>query len=77
MCAEFNYLSNAALHDFLSLFVKKLERYKQTFWVFKLGEKMAKNVWGQPSPDYLEKLYESMPRIMQAVVDAQEGHTKY
>ena len=38
---------------------------------------MAKNVWGQPTPDYLEKLYKSMPGIMQAVVDAQEGHTKY
>ena len=40
-------------------------------------KKIAKKVWRQLSPDYLEKLYESMPRRMQAVADAQGGHTKY
>ena len=34
---------------------------------------MKKKVWRQLSPDYFEKLHKSMPRIMQAVVDAQEG----
>ena len=43
----------------------------------KFGKKMAKKLWRPLSPDYIEKLYESMPRILQAVVDAQEGHTKY
>ena len=28
LCTEFNDLSNAALHDFLFLFVQKLERYE-------------------------------------------------
>ena len=42
-----------------------------------MGKKMGKKAWRQLSPDNLEKLYESMPRSMQAVVDAQEGHTKY
>ena len=27
--------------------------------------------------NYLNKLYESMPRRMKAVVEAREGHTKY
>ena len=43
----------------------------------KLGKKMARKVWRQMSLDYSEKLCESMPRSMQAVIDAQEGHTKY
>ena len=34
-------------------------------------------VWNKITPAYLQSLYESMPRQMQAVVDAQGGHTKY
>ena len=40
-------------------------------------EKIARKVWRQVTPDYLEKLYESMPRQMEAVIQAQGGHTKY
>ena len=40
-------------------------------------KKIARKVWRQVTPDYLEKLYESMPRQMEAVIQAQGGHTKY
>ena len=40
-------------------------------------KKIAGNVWRQVTPSYLEKLFESMPRRMQAVVEAQGSHTKY
>ena len=40
-------------------------------------KKIAQKVWRQVTPAYLETLYESMPRRMQAVVEAQGGHTKY
>ena len=40
-------------------------------------KKIARKVWRQVTPAYLETLYESMPRRMQAVVEAQGGHTKY
>ena len=39
--------------------------------------KMAKKVRRQLSPDYLKKLYKSIPRSVPAVVDIQEGHSKY
>jgi len=41
------------------------------------GKKIVQKVWNNITPDYLQSLYESMPRRMQAVVDAQGGHTKY
>ena len=40
-------------------------------------KKIAFRVWGKIAPSYLKSLYESMPRHMKAVVDAQGGHTKY
>ena len=40
-------------------------------------KKIAQKVWRQITPEYLESLYQSMPRRMQAVVDAQRGHTRY
>ena len=40
-------------------------------------KKIAQKVWRQVTPEYLESLYQSMPRRMQAVVDAQRGHTRY
>ena len=40
-------------------------------------KRIARKVWKGVSSDYLKKLYESMPRRMQAVIDAEEGHTKY
>ena len=40
-------------------------------------KKIAKKVWRQVTPEYLESLYQSMPRRMQAVVDVHGGHTKY
>jgi len=41
------------------------------------GKKIVQKVWNNITPDYLQSLYESMPRRMQAVVDAEGGHTKY
>ena len=40
-------------------------------------KQIARKVWKGVSSDYLKKLYESMPRCMQAVIDAEGGHTKY
>ena len=42
-----------------------------------MGEKNAKKEWWQVSVKYLEKLYESLPRRMEAVIAAGGGHTKY
>ena len=42
-----------------------------------MGGKNARKVWQQVSPEYLEKLYESLPRRMEAVIAAGGGHTKY
>ena len=38
---------------------------------------IARKVWRQVSAEYLEKLYESLPRRMEAVIAAGGGHTKY
>ena len=40
-------------------------------------QKLARKVWRAITPDYLKRLYESMPQRMAAVIDAQGGHTKY
>ena len=40
-------------------------------------KKIGLKVWRQINPAYLKKLYESMPQRMQAVVNAEGGHTKY
>ena len=40
-------------------------------------KKVCQKVWKNIGVDYLEKLYESMPRRIQAVIDAEGGHTKY
>ena len=40
-------------------------------------KKTVHKVWRQVTLEYLNKLYESMPRQMQAVIQAQGGHTKY
>ena len=40
-------------------------------------KRIARKVWRGITPSYLKSLYESMPRRMQAVVDAQGAHTKY
>ena len=42
-----------------------------------LQRKIARKVWREVTPEYLERLYESMPRRMQAVIAAQGGYTKY
>ena len=44
---------------------------------FEMAKKVARKVWRQITPEYLEKLYESMPRRMAAVIEAHGGHTKY
>ena len=40
-------------------------------------KKIARKVWRQVSAEYLEKLYESLPKCMEAVIAAGGGHTKY
>ena len=40
-------------------------------------KKIARKVWRQVTPEYLNKLYESMLWRMQAVIRVQGGHTKY
>ena len=40
-------------------------------------KKVCLQVWKKIGVDYLQKLYESMPRRMQAVIQAEGGHTKY
>ena len=40
-------------------------------------KKIAEKVWRRIIPNYLNKLYESMPRRMEAVIASQGGHTKY
>ena len=40
-------------------------------------QKIAVRTWNQITPSYLESLYQSMPRRLQAIIDAQGGHTKY
>ena len=42
-----------------------------------LFKKIVKKVWRMVQPDYLQKLYHSMPQQMRAVVEAQGGHIKY
>ena len=39
-------------------------------------KRIARKVWMNITQEYLASFYESMPRQMQAVVDAQGGHTK-
>ena len=41
------------------------------------GKNIAQKVWNNITPEYLRSLNQSMPQRMQAVVDAQGGHTKY
>ena len=41
------------------------------------GLKNDSQVWRGITQEYLENLYQSMPRRMQAVIAAQGGHTKY
>jgi hypothetical protein len=33
--------------------------------------------WGRIDDDYITKLYESMPRRVQALLEAKGGHTRY
>ena len=40
-------------------------------------KKVARKVWRAITPEYLNSLYESMPRRMAAVIAAEGGHTKY
>ena len=40
-------------------------------------KKVACKVWRQVMPEYLNNLYNSMPGRMEAVIQAEGGHTKY
>ena len=41
------------------------------------GLKIACKVWRQVMPEYLNDLYNSMPRQMEAVIQAEGNHNKY
>ena len=56
--------------------MKHLQRHERATLIAGL-KRIAQKVWDNITPAYLQSLYESMPRRMQAVVDAQGGHTKY
>ena len=56
--------------------MKHLQRKKRATSIEGL-KKIARKVWRQVSAKYLEKLYESLPRCMEAVIAAGGGHTKY
>ena len=45
--------------------------------LFRNLKQIARQVWMAVTPQYLEKLYKSMPLGMQAVVAQQGGHTKH
>ena len=40
-------------------------------------KRIARKVWKGILSEYLKKIYKSMPRCMQAVIDAEGSHTKY
>ena len=40
-------------------------------------KKIARWVWRQVTPQYIQTLYKSMPRRLTAAVQAQGSHTKY
>ena len=44
---------------------------------FRTQQKITRKVWDKVTSDYLERLYELLPRPMAAVVLAEGGHTKY
>ena len=56
--------------------MKHLQRHERATSIAGL-KRIAQKVWNNITLAYLQSLYESMPRRMQAVVDAQGGHTKY
>ena len=44
--------------------------------VFELWDRLAKE-WNKISPETYQNLIESMPRRLEAVIEAKGGHTKY
>ena len=65
------------LNPIESLWLQMKARKQRTCDVGYRAEKNRFKVWEKITPSYLKSLYESMPRRMKAVVDAQGGHTKY
>ena len=56
--------------------MKHLQRTEQA--TSKQGlKKIVRRVWNAITPEYLEKLYESLPRRMAAVIASKGAHTKY
>ena len=45
--------------------------------IFEAGEKIANKIWRQITPKYLEKLYETSPIRMEAVIAVGGSRTKY
>ena len=56
--------------------MKNLQRMERTVLMEGL-KKIAHKVWRADTAEYLHKLYASMLQRMQAVCDAQGGHTNY
>ena len=56
--------------------MKHLQRHERATSIAGL-KKIARKVWRGITPDYLKQLYQSMPRRMQAIIDARGAHTRY
>ena len=58
--------------------LRKVGRTNRQIATSKEGiKKVARKVWKAITPEYLNSLYESMPRRMAAVIAAGGGHTMY
>ena len=56
--------------------MKHMQRKEQATSAERL-KRIARKVWKGILSEYLNKIYKSMPRRMQAVIDAEGSHTKY
>ena len=56
--------------------MKHLQRHERATSIAGL-KKIAQKVWRGITPEYLRQLYQSMPRRMQAIINARGAHTRY
>ena len=53
-----------------------MQHHDEATWAEGL-KKIARKVWKNLTPEYLNLLYKSIPRRLQDVAVAEGGHTKY
>ena len=62
----------------ISSFIRLKDTSKTRLIVKRMGlKKIAGKVWRAITPENLQQLYQSMPRRMQAIIDAGGAHTRY